>query len=144
MPTHRETKTLPFTATQMYALVVDIAKYPEFLPWCAGARIISQTEEMILAELTIGYKKIRERFTSRVHINNVDKTIHVSYVSGPLKYLRNEWAFTDLSDGNCSVDFFVHFEFSSRILSHLMDMFFDIAFKRMVDAFEKRAIEIYS
>jgi coenzyme Q-binding protein COQ10 len=143
MPTHTETKTLPFTAMQMYALVADIAKYPEFLPWCAGARIISRTNDMVLAELTIGYKKIQESFTSRVHLDEANKTIHVSYVSGPLKYLRNEWSFTDLPNGQCQVDFFVHFEFSSRILSHLMDMFFDVAFRRMVTSFEVRAKEIY-
>jgi coenzyme Q-binding protein COQ10 len=143
MPTHSETKIIPYTAQQIYELVADIDKYPQFLPWCSAARIISKNDDMILAELTIGYKKIKESFTSRVHLDQENKAIYVAYVSGPLRALRNEWIFTDLPDKSCQVDFFVHFEFSSRILSHLMDLFFDVAFKKMVNSFEIRAKEIY-
>ena len=143
MPVHQETKVLPYRAAQMYALVADVASYPQFHPWCSGARILSREDNEMLAELTIGYKVIRERFVSRVLLNKTNKTIEVAYVSGPLKALRNEWKFHDTGPGQCQVDFFVHFEFSSRLLSHLMDVFFDVAFRRMVTAFEKRAEEIY-
>lgn len=144
MPEHRETKILPYTPQQMYALVADVARYPEFLPWCTGARIIRQEPGFMLAELTIGYKMIREKFVSRVTLDDEQLAIHVSYVSGPLQMLHNEWYFTDTADGQCKIDFFVNFEFSSRILSSLMEMFFDVAFRRMVDAFEKRAGDVYS
>lgn len=143
MPTHSETKLLPYSTVQMFNLVSDIVRYPEFLPWCSQARIISREDDMILAELTIGYKLISERFVSRVHLDRKGKSIHVGYVSGPLKYLRNEWQFHKMPKKSCRVNFFVHFEFSNPILSKMMNMFFDVAFRRMVSAFEKRAAEIY-
>ncbi len=143
MPTHRETRTLPYTATQMYALVADIESYPQFLPWCRSARILKSDGAEMLAELTIGYKMIRESFTSRVLLDEKNKAISVQYISGPLKSLRNEWRFEDVGTAKCRIDFFVQFEFTSRLLSHLMDMFFDVAFRRMVEAFEKRASETY-
>lgn len=143
MPTHTEQRILPYTPQQMFDLVGDIAKYPEFLPWCSSARIIRQEKEFILAELTIGYKMIRERFVSRVHLDHKDKIIDVTYVSGPLKALRNEWKFSPEGKKKCKIDFFVHFEFSNPLLATMMNMFFDIAFRRMVAAFEKRAADIY-
>ncbi len=143
MPTHSEQRILPYTPTQMFELVGDIARYPEFLPWCSSARIIRQEKEFILAELTIGYKMIRERFVSRVELDHKEKIIHVSYVSGPLKALRNEWKFSPEEKKKCMIDFFVHFEFSNPLLSTMMNMFFDIAFRRMVSAFEKRAADLY-
>lgn len=144
MPTHTEQRILPFTPEQMFALVGDIAKYPEFLPWCSSARIIRREEDFILAELTIGYKLIRERFVSRVHMDRDNKVIDVTYVSGPLKALRNEWKFSAEGKKKCKIDFFVHFEFSNPLLAAMMNMFFDVAFRRMVAAFEKRAEEIYA
>lgn len=143
MPTHAEQKILPYTADQMFDLVADVAKYPEFLPWCSGARIISRDERGMVAELTIGYKVIRERFVSRVFLDRDNRIIRVEYVSGPLRSLQNEWRFSDKSKKQCQVDFYVHFEFTSRLLSKMMDMFFDVAFRRMVTAFEERAIQIY-
>lgn len=143
MPTHTEQRILPFTPQQMFDLVGDIARYPEFLPWCSSARIIRREEEFVLAELTIGYKMIRERFVSRVHLDRQNKIIDVTYVSGPLKALRNEWKFSPEGKKKCKIDFFVHFEFSNPLLATMMNMFFDIAFRRMVTAFEKRAEEIY-
>jgi coenzyme Q-binding protein COQ10 len=144
MPTHTETRVLPYTPDQMYDLVSDIARYPEFLPWCTSARIIRREGGMVLAELTIGYKMFREKFTSRVHLDPKAKTIQVAYVSGPLKYLRNEWQFLKAPKKQTKIEFFVHFEFSNPILSGLMNMFFDVAFRQMVSAFEKRAADIYS
>lgn len=143
MPTHIEKRILPYTPDQMFDLVSDIARYPEFLPWCTDARIIRRQGDMVLAELTIGYKMFREKFTSRVSLDPENKTIHVAYVSGPLKYLRNEWQFHKKPKKKTEVEFFVHFEFSNPILSGLMNMFFDVAFRQMVSAFEKRAEEIY-
>ena len=144
MPTHTETRELPYTPDQMFDLVGDIARYPEFLPWCSKAWIIRKEGDTILAELTIGYKMFREKFTSRVTLDRDNHTINVAYVSGPMKYLRNEWQFHKLPKKRTRVDFFVHFEFSNPILSGLMNMFFDVAFRQMVSAFEKRASEIYS
>lgn len=143
MPTHKEQRILPYTSDQMFNLVGDIARYPEFLPWCSSARIIRHEKDFILAELTIGYKMIRERFVSRVELDHKHKTILVSYVSGPLKALRNEWKFSPEGKKKCKIDFFVHFEFSNPLLATMMNMFFDIAFRRMVAAFEVRAKELY-
>lgn len=144
MPTHSETKILPYTPQQMYALVADIEKYPEFLPWCTSARIIRKEGERVVAELKIGYKMFSERFISNVLLDADNKKIEVSYVAGPLKALRNEWTFHAEGKKKCRIDFFVHFEFSNPLLAGLMNMFFDVAFLRMVNAFEKRAGEIYS
>lgn len=143
MPTHNETRILPYTAQQMFDLVADIERYPEFLPWCTSCRIIRNEGATLVAELTIGYKLIRERFVSRVHLDTENKIIKVSYISGPLKALRNEWRFSALKKKQCNVDFFVHFEFANPLLAGLMNMFFDVAFRQMVSAFEKRAAEIY-
>lgn len=143
MPTHQETRILPYSADQMFDLVADIKRYPEFLPWCSAARIIRDDGETVIAELSIGYKMIRERFTSRVSLDRKNRVIQVSYISGPLKALRNEWRFTPEKKKQCTVDFFVQFEFSNPIFTGLMNMFFDVAFRQMVGAFEKRAAEIY-
>lgn len=145
MPSHREQKILPYTAEQLFLLVADIAKYPEFLPWCSSARIIRYEGDHMIAELTIGYKMIHEKFVSRVYLDRTNKAINVQYISGPLRNLRNEWQFHDLKKKKeqARVDFFVHFEFSNPILAAMMNMFFDVAFRRMVGAFEQRAAQIY-
>jgi len=144
MPAHNETRILPYTPLQMFDLVADIERYPEFLPWCSSARIIRNEGETLVAELTIGYKLIRERYVSRVKLDRKNKIIEVSYISGPLKALRNEWKFSSAPKKHCQVDFFVHFEFSNPILAAMMNVFFDVAFRQMVGAFEKRAAEIYT
>lgn len=143
MPKHTEERHLPYSADQMFDLVADIAHYPEFLPWCSQARIIRREGDMVLAELTIGYKMIREKFTSRVTLNRDIRTIKVEYVSGPLKALCNEWKFIPEGKKKCKVDFFVHFEFSNPLLAAMMNVFFDVAFRQMVSSFEKRAAELY-
>ncbi len=143
MPTHAEERTVPFTPQQMYDLVADVGHYPEFLPWCVGARIRESSEALIVADLMIGYKMIRERFTSRVRLDPAGKRIDVRYIEGPFKYLENHWIFREHPEG-CLVDFFVDFEFKSRFLQRVIQPFFNEAVKRMVRAFESRAEQLYS
>lgn len=143
MPTYSEQKKLSFTAIQMFDLVADIEAYDEFLPWCKASRVWKEEDGYIYADLIAGYKVFREKFTSRVKLDSQAKTIEVEYLSGPMQHLTNKWEFVDLKDGRCEVDFYVEFEFKSRVMQKLIDTFFDIAFKRMVNAFEKRAEETY-
>jgi coenzyme Q-binding protein COQ10 len=142
MPTHAEKKLLPYTREQLFDLVSDIERYPEFLPWCVGARIRERRDNEILGDLLIGYKMVRERFTSRVVLSRPDR-IDVSYSEGPFKYLNNHWLFLPQSDGRCLIDFYVDFEFRSKMLQKIMEMFFNEAVKRMVGAFETRAHQLY-
>jgi coenzyme Q-binding protein COQ10 len=142
MPTHAEKKLLPYTREQLFNLVADIERYPEFLPWCVGARIRERRDNEILGDLLIGYKMVRERFTSRVVLSRPDR-IDVSYSEGPFKYLNNHWLFLPQSDGRCLIDFYVDFEFRSKMLQKIMEMFFNEAVKRMVGAFETRAHQLY-
>ena len=142
MPTHTEKKLLPYTRDQLFDLVADIERYPEFLPWCVGARIRERKDNEILGDLLIGYKMVRERFTSRVVLSRPDR-IDVSYSEGPFKYLNNHWLFLPQSDGKCLIDFYVDFEFRSKMLQKIMEMFFNEAVKRMVGAFETRAHQLY-
>jgi coenzyme Q-binding protein COQ10 len=143
VPTHTEQRILPYTPDQLFDLVSDIESYPKFLPWCTDARILKNTGDHILAELTIGYKMLRERFVSNVHLNRETRTISVTYVSGPLKALKNEWSFEPKGKKKTCVHFFVHFEFSNPIMAAMMNMFFNVAFVQMVSSFEKRAARIY-
>ena len=142
MPTHAEKKYLPYPAERLFELVADIERYPEFLPWCVGARIRERQGDEILGDLLIGYKMVRERFTSRVVLHRPDH-IDVSYSEGPFKYLTNHWYFIEDNEGGCTIDFFVDFEFRSRMLQKIMEMFFNEAVKRMVAAFEARAHALY-
>ena len=142
MPTHAEKKLLPYTPEQLFDLVADIERYPEFLPWCVGARIRERKDNEILGDLLIGYKMVRERFTSRVTLHPPHR-IDVSYSEGPFKYLTNHWLFIEQDDGGCLIDFYVDFEFRSKMLQKIMEMFFNEAVKRMVGAFEARAHQLY-
>lgn len=141
MPTHSEARTLPYAAEQMFALVADVGRYPEFLPWCLGARIRERRPDRILAELEIGFRLLRERFLSRVTLDPPCR-IDVSYEDGPFEYLNSRWTFTPVA-GGVRVDFFVDFEFRSRLLQKLMGVVFGEAVRRMVGAFEKRARDLY-
>ncbi len=138
MPKHSETRVVPHTPEQMYSLVADIARYPEFLPWCVGARIVQQTEQRIVADLLIGFKVFRERFRSTVDLDPVAHTIDVAYVDGPMRYLENHWRFNEHAEG-CEVDFRVDFEFRSLLLRKAIEPLFHEAVRRMVAAFEERA-----
>ena len=142
MPTHAEKKKLPYSPEQLFDLVADIERYPEFLPWCVGARIRERNGNLILGDLLIGYKMLRERFTSRVELTRPDR-IDVSYSEGPFKYLNNHWLFLRQDDGGTVIDFYVDFEFRSKMLQKVMELFFTEAVKRMVAAFEVRAHQLY-
>ncbi len=127
----------------MFDLVADVGRYPEFLPWCIGARVRSQTDTLLIADLIIGFKGIRESFTSHVSLNRNDMTIDVSYQDGPFKYLNNNWKFRSIESDHCTLDFYVDFEFKSRIMQRLIEMLFGEAVRRMVRAFEERAASLY-
>jgi coenzyme Q-binding protein COQ10 len=142
MPTHAERRKVPYTAEQMYDLVVDVEKYPDFLPWCLECKITSGDGHVFFADLTIGYKMIRENFTSKVTALRPDH-IHVEYVKGPMSYLSNHWCFIEQEDGTCIIDFFVDFEFKNPLMRKLMGLFFHEAVKRMARAFEVRAEKHY-
>ncbi len=144
MPRHSEQRNLPFPPTLLYDVVADIESYPEFLPWCLAARIRERVETKVTADMVIGFRGLRERFTSRVTFDQPGLKIDVTYEDGPFKYLNNHWKFSERQEGCCHVDFFVDFEFRSLILSKLMDMLFHKAVQRMVAAFEARAREIHA
>lgn len=141
MPRHQETRFLPFTATQMFALVADIELYPQFLPWVQALRVKSREGNVVTADMVVGFKMVRERFTSRVTLEE-PRRIVVQYLSGPLKHLLNDWTFRDVN-GGCEIDFLVDFEFQNRMFERLAGMFFGEALRRMVGAFEARAHALY-
>ena len=146
MPNHAETKTLPYTAQQMYDLVADVAAYPKFLPWCAAARIRSRTPEgdaeLMLADLVISFKVFRERFGSKVLLHPAEKSIDTEYLDGPFKFLKSTWDFKDV-EGGCDVSFYVDFEFKNAILQGIIGVVFNEAMQRIVRAFEARAAALY-
>lgn len=142
MPTHAEQRVVPFTPEQLFDLIADIQRYPEFLPWCVGARIRKRDGNRIVADLVIGYKMIRERFTSTVTLSPEQNRIDVEYTDGPFKYLNNHWVFEPHPEG-CMIDFYVDFEFRSKMLQKIIEVFFNEAVRRMVGAFEARAHELY-
>lgn len=141
MPTHSEQRVLPYTPEQLFALVADVERYPEFLPWCVGARVRERTPSLVVADLIIGFRMIRERFTSRVTLDPPHR-IDVAYTDGPFRYLNNHWIFERVPEG-CRIDFFVDFEFKSRLLQKLIEVLFSEAVRRMVAAFEARARDLY-
>ena len=147
MPTHSETRHLPYSAQQMYDLVADVGNYPEFLPWTAAARVRSRTEqtdgsEVMEADLVISFKVFRETFASRVTLFPDDMKIDTKYLDGPFKHMISNWKFAD-AEGGCTVDFFVDFEFRNRILQSAAGFFFYDAMQRIVRAFERRAQALY-
>ena len=142
MTQHAERRILKHKPEHLYALVADVAKYPEFLPWCLAARIRSKDEEKLVADLIIGFQMFKERFTSHVRLDAAAMEIHVEYAEGPFKYLKNTWSFLPHEQG-CEIDFYVDFEFNSRILQTVIESLFTEAVKRMVRAFETRADDLY-
>ena len=138
---------MPYSAAQMYDLVADVAAYPQFLPWCAAARIRKRTPnptgEMLEADLVISFKLFREKFGSRVTLTPATHKIDVEYLDGPFRYLNNHWHFTPLPGGGCEVDFFVDFEFKSAVLQAVIGVVFGEAMHRIVRAFEARAQVLY-
>ena len=142
MPTHHETRFLPQTAEQLFDLVSDVDDYPNFLPWCVALRVTSRDDNEIRADMVVGFKMLREKFTSRVTLTPKER-IDVEYLDGPFRYLENRWLFID-KDGGCEIDFFIDFEIRSRLLRKIMEPLFHEAVRRMVRAFEKRATERYA
>jgi len=147
MPTHSETKHLPYSAQQMYDLVADVASYPKFLPWTAAARIRSREDkgdhEVMHADLVISFKVVRERVGSRVVLWPADQRIDTEYLDGPFRHMISKWHFEEKAEGGVDVHFFVDFEFKNRILQGAAGMFFYEAMQRIVRAFERRAAELY-
>jgi coenzyme Q-binding protein COQ10 len=141
VPTHAEHKLVPYTAEQIFDLVADVGRYHQFLPWCAASRVRSRTEKELVADLTIGFGPFRESFTSRVALDRPHKVV-VTYENGPFRYLNNQWTLTPAPNG-CRVDFFVDFEFRSRVLQAAIGVVFNQAVQAMVNAFLKRAREVY-
>lgn len=141
MPTHAEKRVLPYTDEQLFDMVADVRRYPEFLPWCVGARIVSRTESELVADLTIGFKIFRETFRSHVTLERPHH-VHVRYLTGPFRYLNNHWRFRPAANGT-EVDFFVDFEFKSRLLQALIGTVFNEAVRLMVRSFERRATILY-
>jgi len=144
MLTHAEQKELPYSAEQMFDLVADVGCYEEFLPWCIKSRINEREAcgRVFYADLIVGYKMFREKFSSRV-VTDSPTEIYIEYLKGPLKNLKNKWVFTDKAGGGCIVDFQVEFEFRNKALQSLATLFFNEVVKRMTDAFEERAGEVY-
>jgi len=142
MTVHYEKRIIAHNPEDLFALVADVRRYPEFLPWCLASRIRTETEQRMVADLIIGFQMFKERFTSFVDLDRDALEIHVEYAEGPFKYLKNEWKFNPHPDG-CEIDFYVDFEFRSRILQTVIESLFTEAVKRMVRAFEGRADALY-
>lgn len=147
MPQYETTRSVPHSPRQMFDLVADVERYPEFLPLCEALSVRSRKEgeakTLLIADMTVGYKKIRETFTSQVLLKPDDLVIDVKYLDGPFKYLDNKWTFELRGDAGCEVRFFIDYEFKNRMLGMLMGTMFDRAFRMFAEAFEKRAQEIY-
>jgi coenzyme Q-binding protein COQ10 len=142
MPRHSEKRSLPYSPDQLFDLVADVERYPEFLPWVAATRIRSDSPTLMIADLVVGFKALKETFTSRVTKQRPRKIL-VEYVEGPLKYLNNDWRFEPDGRGGTLVDFCVDFAFRSRIFEAIAGQMFDRALRRMIAAFEERAHALY-
>ena len=142
MPTHAEQRVIAYTPDQIYRLVADVERYPEFLPWCLAARIRKHEKNRFIADMVIGFKMVRERFTSYVDLDEARHRIDVTYAEGPMRHMKNHWVFEPHAEG-CLIDFYVDFEFRSKLLQTLIEALFHEAVKRMVSAFEARAKDLY-
>jgi coenzyme Q-binding protein COQ10 len=141
MPHHHERKALPYSAAQMYDLVTDVRRYAEFLPWVAAVRVRSDSETEMLADLVVGFKALKETFSSRV-LKTPQSKVMVDYLDGPMRHLHNQWLFEETADG-CIVDFTVDFAFQNRIFEALAGQYFSTALRKMTDAFVARAEVLY-
>lgn len=148
MPQFANKRRVPHSASQMFDLVADVERYPEFVPLCKSLKIRQRTPkpdgtEIIVADMTVSFKLVREAFTSRVTLDRANLKILVEYLQGPFSNLENKWSFEPKSDDACDVGFFLSYEFKSRMLGMLMGTMFDTAFQRFSAAFEKRAHQVY-
>lgn len=143
--THRLVKHSP---DRMYDLVADVEKYPQFLPLCEALTVRSRKERdgktLLVADMTVGYKAIRETFTTQVLLNPAERAIDVKYIDGPFKFLDNRWRFEATEDGGSTIHFFIDYEFKNRLLGAVMGSMFDRAFRMFAEAFETRADRIYT
>lgn len=142
MPVINQQRHLQWSAEEMYDLVADVKRYPEFLPWVVATRIKSDSETEMVADMMVGFSALREKFTSRVHKDR-PRRIAVEYLDGPLKRLSNTWHFNVAEDGGCVIDFNVDFTFRSALFEKLAGQYLDRAFRKMVAAFETRAEKLY-
>jgi coenzyme Q-binding protein COQ10 len=142
MPHHHERRSLPHSAAQMYDLVADVKRYPDFLPWVSAIRVRQDNDAEMLADMVVGFKALRETFSSRV-MKVPKSSIVVDYLDGPMKHLHNDWKFVDLPDGGSVVDFTVDFSFRNRVFEALAGQFFDSALRKMTSAFIERADDLY-
>jgi coenzyme Q-binding protein COQ10 len=148
MPSFRTTRAVRQSPEEMFALVADVERYPEFLPLCESLRVLRREagedgRETLVAQMGVGYKAIRERFTTRVTLDRPRLGIIAQYVDGPFKRLENRWAFRPRDGGGCTVEFYIAYEFKSLALGLLMGSVFDRAFRKFTDAFEARANLVY-
>ncbi len=148
MPSFRTSHVVKHSPQQMFDLVADVESYPQFVPLCQSLRIRRRFageggSETLIADMEVGYKAIRERFTSRVALDRAARRIDVEYVDGPFSHLENTWLFAEAEGGQCRVDFFIAYEFRSRALATLMGTMFDAAFRKFASAFEARADHIF-
>jgi coenzyme Q-binding protein COQ10 len=142
MPRHTETRNICYTPEQMFDMVADVGRYQEFLPWVAATRVRSDSANLMIADLVVGFKAIKETFTSRV-TKERPHSLTVDYIEGPLKYLHNSWKFEPDGKGGTEIHFCVDFAFKSRIFESLAGQMFDRALRRMIGAFETRAHDLY-
>lgn len=148
MPQFRTTRRVRHAATEMFDLVADVERYPEFVPLCESLRVRRRAAsgdgvEIVTATMTVAYKMLRETFISQVTLDRPRLTIDVEYLEGPFSHLDNRWSFRPLPSEGCEVMFFIAYEFRSRTLGFVMGAVFDAAFRRFAEAFERRADEIY-
>ncbi|WP_455474580.1 type II toxin-antitoxin system RatA family toxin [Bartonella sp. B30(2025)] len=148
MPTFTTHRQMAYSVHEMFDLVSDVERYPEFLPMCEALTIRSRKKHedktLLLADMTVGYKIIRETFTTQVFLQPKKSLIEVKYIDGPFKYLENRWAFHHVENKNaCNVEFFIDYEFKNKMLGLMMGSMFDVAFHKFTDAFEMRAHQIY-
>jgi coenzyme Q-binding protein COQ10 len=148
MPSFTTKRLVRHTAGDMFDLVADVERYPEFMPLCSALKIrsrekLSEGVEVIVADMTVAYKLIRETFRSKVTLNRPSLQILVEYIDGPFKYMENRWTFAPADEGSSEVEFYINYELKSRVLALLMGAMFDSAFRRFAAAFERRADQIY-
>ena len=140
---YEESRVINHTPVNLFNLVSDVNKYPEFLPWCKGARVKNIRDNVFEADLIIGFKIYKEIYSSRIYLDNINNKIRVEYKDGPFEYLENSWVFKKNNSG-CKVEFMVDFKFKSIFLQTIMETLFSEAVRRMVKAFESRANQLYS
>jgi coenzyme Q-binding protein COQ10 len=148
MPQFSTKRRVRHSATDMFELVADVDKYPQFVPFCRSMKVRKRGEDergrpTIVAEMTIAYKMIHETFTTQVTLDRTELQIVVDYLSGPFRRLENRWRFRTVAERMCEVEFFLMYEFQSRTLGMLMGAMFEAVFRRFADAFERRADQIY-